>query len=62
VFSKRDAETCNASGAMKSPKLLRTNARIWQCWQKRRDCIAFSRKTFKQQRFEAVALTRAPEN
>ena len=51
------------SGAMKSPKLLRrTNARMWQRWQKRRDWIAFSSKTFKQQRFKAVALTRAPEN
>ena len=51
------------SGATKSPKLLRrTNARIWQCWQKRRDWIAFSSKTFKEQRFKAVALTRVSEN
>ena len=49
------------SGAMKSAKL-RKSARIWQCWQKRRDSIAFSSKTFKQQRFKAVALIRAPEN
>ena len=54
--------TVMPSGATKNPKLLRTNARIWQCWHKRRDWIAFSCKTFKQQRFKAVALTRAPEN
>jgi len=39
------------SGAMKSTKLLRRkSARVWQCQLKRRYCIAFSSKTFKQQR------------
>jgi len=39
------------SGAMKNAKLpRRKTARIWQCELKRHYCIAFSSKTFKQQR------------